>query len=61
MGIVFGRFQEELLAIGMMMFGGRGGGGKRRLDTFGRCQFKSPINFIGGYMVESFTFIFFRQ
>ena len=54
-------FRKELLAIGKMVFSGRRLCGERWFKAFGMSHFESPVNFIRGDVVETFSLVLFRQ
>ena len=60
MGLVLQVLCKELLAVGVVVLG-RSLRGERRLNAFRVGQFQRAIHLVGGYMVEAFALILFRQ
>ena len=60
MGVVFGRLEEELCAVGHVVLAGRfrSEGGR---DTFGMGKLQSAVHLVGGDVVESFSLKLLRQ
>ena len=61
MGVVFGCLKKECPAVGVVVFGRRGGSGEGRFDTLRVGQFERAVDFVGGDVVEEFAFVFFRE
>ena len=61
MGVVLRGLEEELVAVGQVVFGTRSGGGERWFDALGMGQFEGAIDFVGTDVVEALIFILLRQ
>ena len=59
MWIVLRRFEEEILAVGMVVLRG-GFSGEWRLNPLSICDLECTIHLVGGDVVKQFAVIVFR-